>query len=254
MTMMYGTHPFAVIHRPKIGTFVEQLQFMRAYLDQRPDRSAEVMTQLGFPTPYFAMILGLQSFNRYTFELIGITQVIASHVAMVAKHHLACRRPVRIGAQVMPMIPTPAHASFPSAHATEAYAAAEVLCCFVEKQRRHYADFAQRKDLLRKLAERVAVNRTVAGVHYPIDTWAGAILGRAIGQIILAKCGVDSRVEGFDYAAKGNLDFYQGEFAKGPNKDFGVSRAGSFRVGASDVFKWLWGKAGKEFDLHNGSA
>jgi hypothetical protein len=213
------------------------------------------MTQLSFPTPYFAMILGLQTCHRFTAELIAITQVLASHMAMVVKHHLACRRPVNIGVQVMPMIPTPAHGSFPSAHATEAYAVAEVLRSFVEQHQRHYADFKARQALLSKLAERVAVNRTVAGVHYPIDTWAGAILGRAVGQIILAKCGYERRrVHAYSYEANGELDFHDHEFAKRGNLDYGVKKTGDFSVGASPVFAWLWDKAGKEFDLHNRSA
>jgi membrane-associated phospholipid phosphatase len=255
VSVNYGDHAFAKFYRPAMETFRAQLRFMRAYLDQRPDRAAEVMTQLGFPTPYFAMVLGLQTFNRYTFELIGITQVLASHVAMVAKHHLACRRPVSIGAKVMPMIPTPAHGSFPSAHATEAYAVAEVLRALVDKHRRHYADFEKRQALLSKLAERIAVNRTVAGMHYPIDTWAGAILGRAIGQIILAKCGHERRrVHAYSYKADGERDFYDHEFARRENPDYGVKKTGDFSVTSSPVFAWLWDKAGKEFDLHDRSA
>jgi len=255
VTMQYGKQPFATLQRPSMRTFKQQLPFLRQYLDQRPDRAAEVMTQLGFPTPYFVMVLGLQTINRSTFELITITQVLAAHVAMVAKHHLACRRPDRLGAKVMPMIPTPAHGSFPSAHATEAFSVTEVLCAFLEQQQRNYADYEKRQALLRKLAERIAVNRTVAGMHYPIDTWAGAILGRAVGQIILAKCGYEPRrVRAYRYSAKGDLDFYGHEFAKRDNPKYGVEKMGDFSVRASPVFTWLWDKASKEFDLHNGSA
>src|ERR1044071_8116934 len=112
----------------------------------------------------------------------------------------------------MPMIPTPAHGSFPSAHATEAFAVAEVLRGFVKHHKYHYTDFERRLALLSKLAERIAVNRTVAGVHYPIDTWAGAILGRAVGQIVLAKSHAGSRVHGYNYRAVGAKDFFVKEF------------------------------------------
>jgi len=37
-----------------------------------------------------------------------------------------------------------------------------------------------------RIAHRIAVNRTIAGVHYPVDSAAGAMLGRAIGEAILA--------------------------------------------------------------------
>ncbi|MDD1531664.1 hypothetical protein C7U88_30995, partial [Bradyrhizobium sp. WBOS2] len=245
-----GERSFYAVRRPDSDCFKEQLKFMRSYLDQRPDRTPEIITQLGFPTPYFAMLLGLQvGANTHTFELITITQVLAAHVAMVVKHHLACRRPDRAGAQVMPMIPTPAHGTFPSAHATEAFAVATVLNRFVERQQQHYPDVKARQALITKLAERIAVNRTVAGVHFPIDTWAGAILGRAIGQIVLAKCRAGTTVNGYRYSAKGDLDFFVKEFAKGDNRGFGVTETGSIDVGSSELFEWLWNKASGEFDL-----
>jgi hypothetical protein len=164
---------------------------------------------------------------------------------MVAKHHLACRRPTHIGATVMPFIPTPAHGSFPSGHSTEAHAVTVVMSAFMEQQPARFADVAQRKLLLRKLAERIAVNRTVAGVHFPIDTWAGAIIGRAVGQIVLAKCGVpNAAVERFSYSAQGDRDFFGSEFWGGANADFGVTANGaSFTVPPSPEFQWLWGKA-----------
>jgi hypothetical protein len=249
--MTYGGNgtTFYSVHRPDVTCFEQQLKFLRDYLDQRPDRSPEILTQLGFPTPYFSMILGLQTgTNRYTLELIAITQVVAAHTAMVVKHHLACRRPDRLGAKVMPIIPTPAHATFPSAHATEAFAVATVLNKLLESQE-HYPDVAKRQALITKLAERIAVNRTVAGVHYPIDSWAGAILGRAVGQIVLSKCGIDSVVDAYDYRANGSCDFFVDEFVKGENPDFGVHRQQRVRVDSSDLFTWLWNKARKEFDL-----
>ena len=43
--------------------------------------------------------------------------------------------------------------------------------------------------LFSMVAARVGVNRTVAGVHYPVDTAAGATLGVALGQYMLSRCG-----------------------------------------------------------------
>jgi hypothetical protein len=125
---------------------------------------------------------------------------------------------------------------------------AEVLCTLVESHH-HYPDVQKRQALLRKLAERIAVNRTVAGVHFPIDSWAGAILGRAVGQIVLAKCGVGKPVQGYRYHAKGDRDFFVSEFVKGRNDRYGVEDAGCADVGSSAPFVWLWRKAYAEFDL-----
>nr|WP_249145432.1 phosphatase PAP2 family protein [Bradyrhizobium diazoefficiens] len=251
VTLSYGgSGHFYNVQKPPIECFQHQLPLMRAYMDQRPDRSPEILTQLGFPTPYFVMLLGLQGVpSRYTFELIAITQVLAAHTAMVVKHHLACRRPDRIGAQIMPMIPTPAHASFPSAHATEAFAVAEVLNALVESRSDNYADFEKRQALISKLAERIAVNRTVAGLHFPIDSWAGAILGRAVGQIILSKSGQRVGVQGYRYCANGKLDFFLSEFSKDSNPKYGVEREGCCAVESSNLFEWLWEQASNEFEL-----
>ena len=44
-----------------------------------------------------------------------------------------------------------------------------------------YADDSWRTQLIR-LASRVAVNRTVAGVHFPVDSAAGCFLGLTLGE------------------------------------------------------------------------
>jgi hypothetical protein len=251
------------LHRPEIGTFKEQLAYLRDYMDQRSERAAEILSQVGYPIDYFARILGLNSArNRYTFELIAVTQVITSHVAMVAKNHLACRRPDRLGPTVMPMIPTPGHGSFPSAHASEAFAVATVLDGLLGAvaSTGHYAEPDRLRRLIYKQAERIAVNRTVAGVHYPIDTWAGAALGDAVGRIIIAKCSRSGgKVPARAYAAK-NIDFAVGRFLQAQGRGIGSGHPGpedtglSFEngeasVGPSGLFGWLAGKSVREFDL-----
>jgi hypothetical protein len=44
-----------------------------------------------------------------------------------------------------------------------------------------------RTQLLR-LAARIAINRTVAGVHFPVDSAAGAVLGLTLGQYFVNRC------------------------------------------------------------------
>src|SRR4029079_2982527 len=61
VTLSYGRRDFVALRRPSMETFKQQLDIVRTYLDQRPDRTPEVITQLSFPTPYFAMIVGLQT-------------------------------------------------------------------------------------------------------------------------------------------------------------------------------------------------
>jgi hypothetical protein len=39
-----------------------------------------------------------------------------------------------------------------------------------------------------RLASRVAINRTVAGVHFPVDSIAGCLLGLTLGEYFVARC------------------------------------------------------------------
>jgi hypothetical protein len=38
-----------------------------------------------------------------------------------------------------------------------------------------------------QLASRIAINRTVAGVHYPVDSMAGCLLGLTMGNYLVAR-------------------------------------------------------------------
>ena len=46
----------------------------------------------------------------------------------------------------------------------------------------------QLRELLMRQAARVAINRTVAGVHYPADSMAGQALGFAVGEYFIQRC------------------------------------------------------------------
>ena len=158
----------------------------------------------------------------------------------------------------MPMIPTPAHGSFPSAHAAEAFAVATVLSGLLDAlasrsaERQPYPLTKRLVALLYKQAERIAVNRTVAGVHYPIDTWAGAALGEAVGQIILANCrSGEATWRGYDAE---DSDFLLADFRNpssgkdGHTFTNGLERASQgYSIPESSLFAWLWGQTLNEF-------
>ena len=49
-------------------------------------------------------------------------------------------------------------------------------CCRRLRGLKPYGDMQWLEQLLR-LASRIAVNRTIAGVHFPVDSAAGAVIG-----------------------------------------------------------------------------
>src|SRR4030095_6798907 len=99
----------------------------------------------------------------------------------------AVLRPHELSPQVQPMIPTPNHGSWPSGHATEAHAVARVLFELVARGAVAAAD-NQLRELLMRQAARIAINRTVAGMHYPVDSMAGQALGLAVGEYFIQRC------------------------------------------------------------------
>ncbi len=235
-------HDMTKLSRPSEALLADQCSFVNSYADLRADRGAEITSQLGFPNEYFAMVLGMHmGQHRNTFELITATQVMAAHIAMIAKHALAVRRPDQYDRRIMPMIPTPGHGSFPSAHATEAFAVLTVLERLCTEWG-SFSDLSARLKMLRGLAERISVNRTVAGVHYPIDSWAGAALGTSIGGAVLNLCGVsDHMIPEYRYAAE-NSDFSTHQMDNEP-ETHGLLRGGDFTIDPGDHWSWIWQKA-----------
>jgi undecaprenyl-diphosphatase len=99
-----------------------------------------------------------------------LSTVFGSFISeLVLKYYIARPRPsLNIGATILA---SPGNFSFPSTHATLAFAMAYILSR--EEPRKRRAFFI--------LAILISVSRIYLGVHYPLDVVAGMILGYAIG-------------------------------------------------------------------------
>jgi hypothetical protein len=125
---------------------------------------------------------------------------------MRVKQGMSCRRPLEFSPQVQPMIQTPAHGSLPSGHSTESFACALVLLRLLQASpiNQHplspiiapppppypyppQIDFRYGQQLMR-IASRIAVNRTVAGVHFPVDSACGCLFGLTLGEYFVQRC------------------------------------------------------------------
>jgi membrane-associated phospholipid phosphatase len=111
---------------------------------------------------------------------------MANWVEMRFKHTLACRRPIDYSPQIQPMILTPGHGTLPSGHATEAFMVAYILWRLI-RTAQPGKSLRWAEQLMRQ-ANRVAINRTIAGVHFPIDSAAGEFLGLVLGEYLYQRC------------------------------------------------------------------
>lgn len=192
----------ALLHR--------QLDLIIGYADLRLERLPEILTQRDSLLPFFAPLLpflGASQTSRMGM-LLALTDQIVTSVVQRVKLLIACRRPMLFTDRVQPMIDTPTHGSYPSGHATQAFAMATVLSAVREAklqqqesqddgqppapgdQTPHTSPVVPTEDnQLFRMAARIAANRTVAGVHYPIDSASGALLGLTIGNALLARLG-----------------------------------------------------------------
>jgi hypothetical protein len=159
----------------------------------REERGTEILSQVVPQTAYWASILGLQpDRHRHTLEWLGAALKFSMVQVMRFKYALGVQRPVLYSALVQPMVLTPGYAAWPSGHATEAY----MVAALVGQSARapsagvfrpaHRGQAAEWEHQLKRLAFRVAENREVAGLHFPIDTLAGRLLGEVLADYFLA--------------------------------------------------------------------
>lgn len=168
---------------PSRDFFKEQLKWLRNYADLRVDRIPEINTQIVDLLSFQGMIGQLDAgAHKYTLEALGVVQDVTYSVTMQLKHLVWAPRPIAYSTRVHPIIQTPDHSTFPSAHASEAFAMAVVL----EHVLNSNATPAVDPPMSYRVAHRISANRTIAGVHFPVDSAAGAELGIAMGHAMLA--------------------------------------------------------------------
>jgi hypothetical protein len=248
------------ITRPDETIFADQLQFVRNYADLRADRSAEILAQMNDITS-FAGSIGLLHPERTakTMELLAVLLDVTSIIVLRFKHALASRRPSEYSAQVQPIIQTPAHSAFPHGHATQAFMQAYVLSELV----RHadtaaYGDNRLWRTMLRRQAIRISINRIVAGVHFPVDAAAGAVLGIALARHFVRRMGDDGEPAASltfnDYRGEGDVEWtplldkiWSGATDGSAWKYVSAPQALNPQPTHAPSLSWLWNEAKSEW-------
>ena len=241
------------ITRPKFETLQKQAELVRGYGDLRSDRLPEIFEQIDDLYSFFGAIdfLGPER-TKWTLELMAAAVRLSIAVEMRLKHALNCPRPILFSDRIQPVIQTPTHGPYPSGHATEAYAIATVLTLLFDAAD-GVADLSQvtgaavRNMAQRyRLAARIAINRTVAGVHFPVDSAAGAILGITLGEFIAARATGKPASSRVFNGSDDIRDFTAGELARvfkeGIEQSGGKPALLGQKVESPNI-KWVWDAA-----------
>jgi membrane-associated phospholipid phosphatase len=168
----------------------DQMPILRSYADLRLDRMAEIHMQAGDILSFFGALAYLdRAATRRTLDLLWAVLRLCGRLEMRLKMHFDLPRPIMASADLQPIIQTPGHAAWPSGHATEAFAVATVFAALAAGSAGAGTvdgdALVTARDPAMRLAMRIAQNRTVAGMHYPSDSMAGAVLGIGIGEMVV---------------------------------------------------------------------
>jgi hypothetical protein len=252
--LSYGSL-IAEIQQPAPATFEQQIPLVLSWGELRDERATEIIAQIDPQYAFWSSIVYLHpDRTRRTLELINIVLQLCVYVEMRFKHALGCWRPVEYNAQVQPMLTTPGHGTFPMGHATQCYAVAYVLKALLNLNavdgagNKKYPTVTEQLD---RQAARISTNRVIAGLHFPVDSMAGRMLGTALGEYFVACC---TTVRTFNAAS--GIDLY-------PTKDFNPFSAEQDLDSNNSLFYWraanptqvaqspimaaLWGKAHDEW-------
>jgi len=115
----------------------------------------------------------------WIFVLVLACDVVANLLSYGLRDWIGRRRPPLVYPDPKPLVHVPRSGSFPSGHATIAFACATVLAWKVP--RLAFPAFV--------LAGAIAWSRVYVGVHWPLDVLGGAIIGLAVGSVTLALVG-----------------------------------------------------------------
>ena len=163
-----------------------QLPYLRTYADLRGDRLSETIMQTGDVQSFFGLVGYMApDATKWTLALNQAMFRLCVALEMPLKHGFDVARPIAMSYKVQPVIQTPGHGAWPSGHATESFASATLLTrLFYNRAFNPVNEIAQGNELYRH-AERIAMNRTIAGVHFPTDSMCGAILGVTLAEALV---------------------------------------------------------------------
>lgn len=141
----------------------------------RDARSAEIMVQAEYPAIYWQNLLQTGPGRPHTTAIVSIAMEVASVFGFYWKRIYKRPRPAHVFPTLSPIISTPRHPSYPSNHALQAYVVREAVLSVMPEPVRQAMDRPTSQ-----LANRIAENREIAGVHFRSDTDASWKISGAV--------------------------------------------------------------------------
>jgi hypothetical protein len=240
-----------------------QSERVESWAGLRSERAPEILSQVDLPFGYWASVAGLSpATTPFTLELVTLAMQFSAVVVQRMKYDLVVPRPAEFSGRIQPMIDTPAFFALPSGHATQSYCVAAVLMRLLAQ--RATPQPTEGLAQIGRLAERIATNRVVAGLHFPVDNVTGLALGVSLGEYLAHRgCGSALSRRTFRAVKYHDADFEPRiqQTSSGP-LDIGhdsvetttadVRAAGNAyvigkRVATDTALSWLWHRASDEW-------
>jgi undecaprenyl-diphosphatase len=120
-------------------------------------------------------VLALRWWRPWLLVLVLASDVVAQLLSFGLRDWIDRRRPPLVYPEPKPLVHVPHSGSFPSGHATSAFACATVIAW--QAPRLAFPSFL--------LAGAIAWSRVYVGVHWPLDVLGGAGLGILIATALL---------------------------------------------------------------------
>jgi hypothetical protein len=178
-----------------------ELKELEALIEYRAGVMTEALKERGNIWDYWRGILMCNSSSApRTYELMQIAQLVGQFQVMHYKAIFKRPRPSQYSPSLLPVIDPPGHASFPSGHATESHLIALCLAQVMPAAASTPATPATTgvpipdSSPLQRMAQRIARNREVIGVHYPSDSLAGKTLAEESFKILMECPSIKDRV------------------------------------------------------------
>lgn len=223
----------------------EQIDKVLRAAVEREDRLPEILSQAEDISVFFHRLAGLSpQTTPVTCALLDLSFQWAIPLVMALKHELDAPRPDVASTRILPVIDTPAHGAMPSGHATIAALYAKLLNALLFEHA-GLEDHPRARQIDR-LSRRIAFNRTVAGVHFPIDNRVGHALGLQLAAHFQALA------TGSQHPARYGMTMADGKIElreHGPARLAKLGPSGSRSgVGKSESLGAWWDKAREELE------